>query len=253
MACPHVTGIVALIKSVHQSWSPAAIKSALITTGESNQTFYVKVKTDRNPCPSVTYTDHFTSMQIAASQTGTDGTSISANGPARKEADPFDIGGGHVDPNKAMDPGLIFNASTYDYIQFLCSLGYSSASLAGLTKTTINCTRETHVMNLNLPSIAIPNLKRTATVTRTVTNVGEINSKYKAMVQAPPGIKMTVEPQTLSFNITTQILSYRVTFSSTQKVNGGYKFGSLTWTDGGHDVRSPIAIRVIGFESYADV
>ncbi|KAM5571385.1 subtilisin-like protease SBT3.10 [Rosa sericea] len=220
MACPHVTGIVGLIKSVHQDWSPAAIKSALVTT---------------------------------ASQTGTDGTSISAEGPTRKEADPFDIGGGHVDPNKAMDPGLIYNATADDYIQFLCSLGYSSASLTRLTKTTINCIRKTDAMNLNLPSIAIPNLKKTATVTRTVTNVGNINSKYKAMVQAPRGVKMTVEPQTLSFNITTQILSYKVTFFSTQKMNGGYKFGSLTWTDGEHLVRSPIAVRVTGFESYTDV
>lgn len=34
MACPHVTGIVALVKAVYPSWSPSSIKSAIMTTGK---------------------------------------------------------------------------------------------------------------------------------------------------------------------------------------------------------------------------
>ncbi|XP_019464295.1 PREDICTED: subtilisin-like protease SBT3.9 isoform X1 [Lupinus angustifolius] len=217
MSCPHVAGIAALIKSKHPTWSPAAIRSALVTT---------------------------------ASQTGTDGSVISEEGSTYKAADPFDIGGGHVNPNKAMDPGLIYNITTDDYIHFLCSIGYGSASISKMTKTNTKCKKEKHQgLNLNLPSISIPYLKKGAKVMRTVTNVGNITSVYKAQVKAPDGIKVRVEPQILSFNSSSTVLSFNVSFLSTLKLHGGYRFGSLTWTNGKHFVRVPIAVRTIQFES----
>ncbi|WJX53085.1 hypothetical protein P8452_39122 [Trifolium repens] len=218
MSCPHVAGIAALIKSKHPNWSPAAIRSALVTT---------------------------------ASQSGTDGSLISEEGSTNKEADPFDIGGGHVDPNKAMNAGLIYNITTEDYIQFLCSMGHNTASIRKVTKTTTSCNKQKNkaLINLNLPSISIPNLNRDATVIRTVTNVGNINVVYKAIVKSPYGIKVKVEPQNLRFNSETKVLTFNVSFISTQKLHGDYRFGSLTWTNGKHFVRTPIAVRTIQFES----
>lgn len=37
MSCPHVAGAAAYVKSFHPNWSPSAIKSALMTTGNVNQ------------------------------------------------------------------------------------------------------------------------------------------------------------------------------------------------------------------------
>ncbi|KAJ4721829.1 Subtilisin-like protease [Melia azedarach] len=220
MACPHVSGIVALIKSTKRDWSPAAIRSALVTT---------------------------------ASQTGKDGVSIFELGSSRKPADPFDMGGGFVNPNKAMDPGLVYDITPAEYIQFLCSMGHNNKSISRQLMTTASCKRNNHMrLNLNLPSITIPGLSKTVTVTRKVTNVGHIHSIYKAVLEPPYGIKMSVEPQVLSFNVTNKIMSFKVTFSA-QEVRGGYTFGSLTWTDGEHFVRSPVAVRAVKFGSNYEV
>ncbi|KAJ0971043.1 hypothetical protein J5N97_019002 [Dioscorea zingiberensis] len=220
MACPHVSGVVLLIKSVHQDWSPAAIKSALITT---------------------------------ASQTGTDVEPIMTEDGTSKQADPFDFGGGHIDPTRAAYPGLIYNMSTEDYIPFLCSMGYNTSAISNLVRHKTQCPKNNSAMDLNLPSIVIPDLKSTVTISRVVTNVGPVNSVYKAHVNPPNGIKVQVIPNILSFNSTVTSITFKVTFSSNTKVHKDYSFGSLTWTDGEHAVRSPIAVRAIIYDSYADM
>ncbi|XP_023636581.1 subtilisin-like protease SBT3.10 isoform X2 [Capsella rubella] len=220
MATPVVSGVVVLLKSLHPDWSPAAIKSAIVTTAW---------KTD----PS--------------------GEPIFADGSSRKLADPFDYGGGLINAEKAVKPGLIYDMNTNDYILYLCSVDYSDISISRvLGKTTVCPNPKPSVLDLNLPSITIPNLRDEVTFTRTVTNVGPVNSVYKVVIDPPTGVNVAVTPTELVFDSTTTKLSYTVRVSTTHKVNTGYYFGSLAWTDNIHNVAIPISVRTQILQRYFD-
>lgn len=173
------------------------------------------------------------------------GLTTVAEGAPQKQADAFDYGGGHVDPNKALAPGLIYDMGISDYVCFLYAMGYNSSAISSMTKVHKPCRKSAKfLVNLNLPSITIPALKQRLTVSRTVTNVGPPNSVYTARVQAPAGTDAIVKPSILSFNSTIPKLEFKVTFCSQLKVHGRYSFGYLYWEDGIHAVRIPLIVRI---------
>ncbi|XP_037463756.1 subtilisin-like protease SBT3.9 [Triticum dicoccoides] len=209
MACPHVSAVTALLKSVHPNWSPAMIKSAIVTTAS--------------------VTDQF-------------GMPIQANGVPRKLADPFDFGGGHMDPDRAVDPGLVYDLDAREYNKFLnCTQGLSDGC-------------KSYNLNLNLPSITVPDLKGHVILRRTVTNVGPAEATYHLVVEAPAGIDVSVEPSVISFTQgNSRSATFMVTFTTRQRVQGGYTFGSLTWSDGStRSVRIPVAVRTVIQDFVAD-
>ncbi|KAF5801963.1 putative cucumisin [Helianthus annuus] len=218
MACPHLAGIAALIKSVHPEWSPAAIKSAIMTT---------------------------------ASQVGRNGHAIIDERDL--PADVFATGSGHVNPPKAHEPGLVFDIQPDDYIPYLCGLGYTPKQIQLIVKKKVNCSKTIPEAQLNYPSFAI-SLKRgdSKTYTRTVTNVGVANSTYTiGDISVPPGVSINVEglygsqPQELSFTGMQQKLIFKVTFTRSHKDKGKdpYGQGHMTWISGKYTVRTPFSFK----------
>jgi subtilisin family serine protease len=234
MACPHVSGLAALLKAAHPTWSPAAIKSALMTTA------YVRDNSNG------TMVDESTGAVAGA----------------------FDFGAGHVDPMRAMDPGLVYDISPMDYVSFLCNLNYTEQNIRAITRRQADCRgarRAGHAGNLNYPSLSATFVAsadaggsgKTTTTMRThfirrATNVGGGPAVYRASVSAPEGCNVTVQPRQLAFRRDGQRLSFTVRVEAAVEA-GGEKMepgssqvrnGALTWSDGRHVVRSPIVVTV---------
>ncbi|HVF61374.1 MAG TPA: S8 family serine peptidase [Thermoanaerobaculia bacterium] len=160
----------------------------------------------------------------------TTGAQILGTGTA---ASPFAQGAGQVTPNKAADPGLVYDAGFNDWLAFLCGTGQLVDPGCGAIAIDPS--------DLNLASIAIGDLLVGQTVTRTVTNVGPA-ATYNAAVVAPAGFTVTVNPTALTLG-SGQSGSYTVTFTRTTAPLNAYAFGSLTWSDGTRSVKSPLVVR----------
>lgn len=141
--------------------------------------------------------------------------------------------------------------NTSDHIHYLCAMEYNNTDISRLTgKPTICPDPKPSMLDINLPSITIPSLRNSVTLTRTVTNVGNSKSVYRAVIEHLFGIMISVQPDVLVFNATNQKISFRVTISTAHQLITGYSFGSLTWTDGVHYVRSPLSVRTDVLQSY---
>ncbi len=198
MATPHVTGVALLLKQAHPTWSPAAIKSALMTT---------------------------------AFDTLNDGLAGMQNGVL-----PWSQGAGFINPNKAMDPGLVYDMGKADFVRYQCLT--QKALVAAADCTTYGTLDATY--NLNLASITLGSMTGPTTVTRSVTNVGTTTATYTATATMPT-MTATVTPSSLTLT-PGQTKSFTVALTPTAStVKFTWNYGSLVWSDGGtHTVRSPM-------------
>jgi subtilisin family serine protease len=202
MSSPHIAGIGALLRDRHPDWTPDEMQSAIMTSARQD------VRKQDGVTP----------------------------------ADPFDFGAGHVVPNGAADPGLVYPADFDDYRAFLRSQGLCTVCFGTEPAPEVPAT------DLNTPSVTIRALVGTRTVTRTVKNVGTAGT-YKVSVTAPAGVDVTVTPSELTL-APGDSASYQVSFAANRRAAfDSYAFGSLTWSDGkgkgGHQVRIPLVVRPV--------
>ncbi|XP_009608769.1 subtilisin-like protease 4 [Nicotiana tomentosiformis] len=210
MSCPHLSGVAALLKSAHPNWTPAAIKSAIMTTADT-------LNLAKNPILDEKLIP----------------------------ADIFAIGAGHVNPSRANDPGLIYDTPFEDYVPYLCGLNYTNREVGNLLQRKVDCSKVKIIpeAQLNYPSFSIKLGSTPQTYTRTVTNVGDATSSYKVEIVSPKGVFVNVNPSQLNFSKLNQKLTYQVTFSKTTNNSNTDDVvqGFLKWTSNRHSVRSPIA------------
>jgi hypothetical protein len=105
--------------------------------------------------------------------------------------------------------------------------------------------------NLNQASIAIGKLAGVETVTRHVKNVGSATATYAATASVP-GFTVEVSPASLTL-ASGEEASFTVTFTRTDAALGDWAVGSLSWSDGTHNVRSPIALQPVAVSAPTEV
>ncbi|GER42667.1 subtilase [Striga asiatica] len=216
MSCPHISGIAALLRGAHPEWSPAAVRSAIVTTA--------------NPLDN-------TGSRIRDASSGA-------------YADPLAMGAGQVDPNRALHPGLVYDLSRQEYVSYLCSMNLTTMQIKTIVRSDYNCSIPSS--DLNYPSfIALyPSNHQGKMLSkefrRTVTYVGDGSSPavFHAKVDAPINAHIQVWPPRLVFNKKYDTGSYNLTIYYKVPPNAHVVHGSVTWIDEGgkHTVRSPIVL-----------
>ena len=207
MASPHVAGLAAIFKQLYPSWTPMMIKSAIMTTAYD-------ALDGGSPAPN-------TNPVLIYRQ-----------------------GAGHIDPRKAINPGVVYDHGFNDWLAFLCGTGQLTASYCPSIKIDPS--------NLNVPSIAIGDMAGTQTVTRTLKNVSDGSLTITAAVTGMVGFTTTVTPASLTL-ARGESKSYSVTFARTSAALNTYSGGQLTWSGDGYTARSPIVVRPVALAAPASV
>ncbi|CAI5498078.1 unnamed protein product [Closterium sp. Naga37s-1] len=203
MATPHLAGLAALVVQKNPTWSPAQIISAFMTTASTTTNRGGLIPTD----------------------TGSVAT-------------PWDMGQGQVNTSGLLNPGLTYDASYTDFVNFLAGQSTWRANniFSSMQLTPVPA------YNLNRASISVSRMKKFVTINRRVTSVWTRASTYRAVLVVPDNVGIDLEPRTFTIAPGASV-KYQMNIT-VRKASAAFSYGSLTWVDNnGHVVRSVIAVQ----------
>ncbi|XP_010540255.1 PREDICTED: subtilisin-like protease SBT4.14 [Tarenaya hassleriana] len=207
MACPHVAGVAAYVKSFHPNWTIAAIKSAIITSAKP-----------------------MSRRVNSEAEFGYGGGQLNP----RRAANP-----GLVYDMEEISYVQFLCREGYTSAALAKLVGSRSVNCSSIVPGLSHD-------SLNYPTmqLALRSTKETteAVFRRRVTNVGPALSEYKATVRAPKGVEIRVEPMILSFKKAGQKRSFKVVVKAKPMAPGKMVSALLLWQSPRHVVRSPIVI-----------
>jgi hypothetical protein len=182
MSSPHSAGVSALVKAAHPTWTPEEIKSALMTS----------------------------SVQTVVKEDGVTPAGV------------FDMGGGSIRADRAVNPTLVFNETGADF------------TAAG--------TDTIHRIDLNLASVDATTMAGSVTTHRTAINVSGKNQTLDANVTAPAGVTITVNGGKAIHVKAANSVTFTITISAPDVANGQYQGRiNLVPRKGANTVTMPVA------------
>ncbi|CAI0414208.1 unnamed protein product [Linum tenue] len=214
MSCPHASAVAAYVKALHPDWSPAAIKSAIMTTAN---------------------------VMDPRKNEGHEFAHGSGHINPVAAADP-----GLVYDASEDDYIYFLCKQGYDNTTMELIAGRSNASCNGVAPG--------RAWDLNYPTFGLvveDGESISTSFTRTVTNVGPPNSTYHVSVQMPSLVNVEVHPTVLPFSAVGQSMTFTVKVSGPKIVDQPIRSGAILWGDGVHVARSPLVVYTITPNSMA--
>ncbi|CAN1252298.1 Subtilisin-like protease SBT4.10, partial [Linum perenne] len=214
MACPHATAAAVYVKSFHPDWSPAAVKSALMTTATK-----------------IIVPDELAEYAYGSGQ-----------------IDPKRATNPGLVYDMTQENYILYLCSLGYTGTALTSMVGENVTCPSTSKFKNHDAVNYPSMNVQIdPDSPAATKPWSAVFRRTATNVGAANATYEAVVTLPAGkkgFKIKVVPDALTFKKVNEKKSFRVeVWGPPVGSDDGVLSGSLEWRGkSGHIVRSPIVI-----------